>query len=69
MRIRITRAYPIAKLLEAGDHETFEASAQLLSGHTLKHIVAALAAWPVIAALAALRPMQNAVKSAAPVRA
>jgi hypothetical protein len=59
--------YGLAKLLEAGDHHVFEASG--LSGHTLKHLVAAGAAWPVLAALAALRPGQNAASSAAAARA
>lgn len=62
-------AYAVAKLFEAGDHAVFDASAQLLSGHTLKHVVAALAAWPVLAAVGALRPVQNAPSSAATVRA
>jgi hypothetical protein len=65
----VLAVYVLAKLLEAGDHHVFEASGQLLSGHTLKHLVAAAAAWPVLAALAALRPGQNAATSAAAVRA
>lgn len=48
-------AYAAAKLLEAGDHLVFEATNQLVSGHTLKHLVAALAAWPVIDAIRSLR--------------
>lgn len=47
-------AYAVAKLLEANDHLLFEATGQLVSGHTLKHVVAALAAWPVIAAIRSL---------------
>lgn len=43
--------YAAAKLLEAGDAWVFEATGHLVSGHTLKHGVAALAAWPVLAAL------------------
>jgi hypothetical protein len=65
----VLAVYVLAKLFEAGDHHVFEASGQLLSGHTLKHLVAAGAAWPVLAALAALRPVQNAASSAATVRA
>lgn len=62
-------AYLAAKGFEAADHALFEASGQLLAGHTMKHLVAALAAWPVLAAVAALAPVQNAASSAAPVRA
>jgi hypothetical protein len=43
--------YAAAKLLEAGDAWVYEATAHLVSGHTLKHGVAALAALPVITAL------------------
>lgn len=52
-------AYALAKLLEVGDHAVFHASGELLSGHALKHVVAAFAAVPVIAALAALARRQN----------
>jgi Na+/phosphate symporter len=44
--------YALAKLLELGDEAVFRATADAVSGHSLKHLVAALAAWPVIAALA-----------------
>jgi len=44
-------AYAAAKLLEVNDHLVYELSGELVSGHTLKHVVAALAAWPVIAAI------------------
>ncbi|WP_027575238.1 hypothetical protein [Bradyrhizobium sp. WSM1743] len=43
--------YVIAKLLEMGDVTVFEATGHMVSGHTLKHLAAALAAWPVIRAL------------------
>jgi thiamine transporter ThiT len=43
--------YAIAKLLELGDAAVFHASADLVSGHSLKHIAASLAALPVIRAL------------------
>jgi hypothetical protein len=52
-------AYAVAKLLEANDHAILAATGQLLSGHTLKHVAAAFAAWPVIAALAPLARRQN----------
>jgi hypothetical protein len=46
--------YAAAKLLEMNDHAIFHMTGQLVSGHTLKHLVAASAAWPVIAAIGAL---------------
>lgn len=47
--------YALAKLFEAADHAVFAATAQTLSGHSIKHLLAAAAAWPVLSALAALR--------------
>lgn len=52
-------AYALAKVFELGDHAIFEASGELFSGHTLKHVIAAFAAWPVIVALAAPGRPQN----------
>ncbi len=43
--------YVLAKLFELGDVTVFEATGHLVSGHTLKHLAAALAAWPVIRTL------------------
>lgn len=43
--------YALAKLLELGDATVFEATGHIVSGHTLKHLSAALAAWPVIRTL------------------
>ncbi|MVT53201.1 hypothetical protein GPL17_22265 [Bradyrhizobium yuanmingense] len=43
--------YVLAKLFELGDVTVFEATGHTVSGHTLKHLAAALAAWPVIRAL------------------
>ena len=57
-------AYAAAKLLELGDHQVFQASGELLSGHTLKHVVAAFAVWPVIAGLSALAQRQNGAQPA-----
>lgn len=45
--------YALAKLLELGDEAVFRATADTVSGHSLKHLAAAAAAWPVIAAVAA----------------
>jgi hypothetical protein len=50
----VLAAYGVAKVFEANDHAIFELTGHILSGHTLKHLVAALAALPVIAS------MQNA---------
>ena len=43
--------YALAKLFELGDAAVFHATGDLVSGHTLKHVAAALAAWPVIRAM------------------
>ena len=43
--------YALAKLFELADHQVYAWSGQLLSGHTLKHVLASLAAWPVLSAL------------------
>jgi hypothetical protein len=43
--------YALAKLFELADHPIYELTSHLVSGHSLKHVVASLAAWPVLAAL------------------
>jgi len=43
--------YALAKLFELGDAIVFDATGHIVSGHTLKHLAAALAAWPVISSL------------------
>jgi hypothetical protein len=43
--------YGAAKVLEGLDTAVFEATGHLVSGHTLKHLVASLAALPIIRAL------------------
>ncbi len=50
--------YALAKVLELADPAVYGFTGQLVAGHALKHIVAALAALPVIAALG--WPVQNA---------
>ncbi|MBC9878748.1 hypothetical protein G8O24_15515 [Bradyrhizobium sp. INPA01-394B] len=50
--------YVMAKLFELGDVTIFEVTGHLVSGHTLKHLAAALAAWPVIRALRPIGPAQ-----------
>jgi hypothetical protein len=49
--------YALAKLLELGDEAVFDATGGAISGHSLKHLSAALAAWPVVAAM---RPQPGA---------
>lgn len=43
--------YAVAKLFEAQDTQIFEFTQGTISGHSLKHLAASFAAWPVIAAL------------------
>ncbi len=43
--------YAAAKVLELADHAVYDLTSQLISGHSLKHIVASFAAWPVVSAL------------------
>ena len=46
--------YAVAKAFELADHAVFEATSQWVSGHTLKHLLAAGAALPVLFAMARL---------------
>lgn len=50
--------YATAKVLELADHAVYDLSAHLISGHSLKHIVASFAAWPVISALKARQSLK-----------
>ena len=43
--------YVLAKVLELGDHHVLAMTQGWVSGHTLKHIAAAMAAWPAIAVM------------------
>lgn len=56
--------YALAKLLELGDHAVYEWTGHLVSGHSLKHVVASFAAWPVVSALLAARKIK--AESSAP---
>lgn len=58
----VVLVYTLAKFLELADQPIFELTHQLVSGHSLKHAVAALAAWPVI------RFMHNQNKAPEPKR-
>lgn len=54
LKVRLTLvllAYALAKLFELNDQAIFELTGQRVSGHTVKHALAALAAVPVIVAL------------------
>lgn len=50
----VIACYAAAKVLEGADHVVFAATGHWVSGHTLKHLVAAGAAWPLLWAMARL---------------
>ena len=52
--IGVIAFYALAKALELADAPVFALTQQLISGHSAKHLVAALAAWPVVRALQSL---------------
>ena len=55
--------YGAAKLLEMADHPVWSLTGGLVSGHSLKHVVAAAALLPVVAALLRVAPgRQNALE-------
>ncbi len=56
----VVAVYAVAKLLELGDHQIYELTGHLVSGHSLKHLVASFAAWPVVVAA---RPACDALHS------
>ena len=58
--------YGLAKLFELWDQAIFDATRALISGHTLKHLTAALAALPVLRALARQSRRLDAARAAAP---
>lgn len=63
--------YALAKVLELADQPVFELTGQLVSGHSLKHVVAGFSAWPVLLALkaaltAARQQLESSAKSALP---
>ena len=51
--------YALAKAFELGDHAVYEATHHLLSGHSLKHLTAALAGLPVLHTLHALQTLDR----------
>ena len=58
--------YAIAKLFELADAQLFEATGGWLGGHAVKHVVAALAALPVLLAIQRLSRPAAARKSFRP---
>lgn len=59
--VAVIAVYALAKALELADHAVWDLTGQLVSGHTLKHLVASLAALPVLVVLGRrARPGQNA---------
>ena len=56
-------AYVLAKVCEHFDAQVFMLSGEVVSGHTLKHLVAALAAWAVI------QPLRRARRAPEPAAA
>jgi predicted membrane channel-forming protein YqfA (hemolysin III family) len=52
--------YGVAKVLESADHAVFEATGNWISGHSLKHVMASLAALPVLLALRVSKKLINA---------
>ena len=57
--------YAAAKLLEQGDHHVYQLLGYTLSGHSLKHLVASMAAWPVLSALHACTEPAGVMQPAA----
>jgi hypothetical protein len=55
----VIAVYALAKLLELGDHSVFAWTGGWVSGHSLKHAVAALAAWPVLLAMPSRKLVPN----------
>ncbi len=54
--------YFFAKILELADFYIFSLLDHAISGHSLKHVLAALAAWPVVAAIQRCTPVQSTPK-------
>jgi len=63
--ISVILIYALAKLLEHADAQVYQLTHTLVSGHTLKHIVASCAALPVLAALARVGcPLESSARNA-----
>ncbi len=58
--------YALAKVLEQTDAQVFQLTPELVSGHTLKHIVASFGALPVLRAMSRTsHPLESSARSAA----
>lgn len=51
----VIAVYLVAKVLEQADEAVYALTSELVSGHSLKHVVASCAAWPVVSAIRRLR--------------
>ncbi|PZO14463.1 MAG: hypothetical protein DCF26_15155 [Burkholderiales bacterium] len=58
--IGLIALYAVAKLLEFGDEAVFRATGEWVSGHSLKHVAAASAAFPILVGLGRHRLGDNA---------
>jgi hypothetical protein len=57
--LAVVAIYAVAKLAEVNDEVVYEFTRHVVSGHTLKHVIAACAAWPLISALRMAGSVQN----------
>lgn len=51
--------YALAKVFELADHAVYDLTSHLISGHSLKHLVASFAAYPIVSALNEAKARQN----------
>lgn len=64
--IAVILVYALAKVLEHYDAQVYHLSAGLVSGHTLKHLVASCAALPILRAVERIgRPLESSATGAA----
>jgi hypothetical protein len=64
--ITVIIIYALAKVLEQSDAQVYHLTGDLISGHTLKHIVASFAALPVLRAMSRASPaIESPARSAA----
>ena len=70
----VVLVYAVAKVFELADHEVYAVTNEVVSGHSLKHLIASLAAWPVLTAvravvLATAKPASASVQKPGKIRA
>jgi hypothetical protein len=64
--ITVIVVYALAKFLEQTDAQVYHLTGEMVSGHTLKHIVASFAALPVLRAMSRTsHPLESSARSAA----